>query len=316
MRAWLAPALLLAACTGESALPTVDPGDPPVPGNGVANRIQLDGARAYGSVLVVPEVVTETAAFVVVHPFADGAPVRDDYTAAAFVPAGVSRDVRLLLDAPVSEGEPMIVMLHADVNRDGRFQFGDGTPPPDVPVIEGDTLVALRMAAPTPSEPTREDILASPALNAAKADTYRERAGFRADPAEARLRAVVHAYMHAVERPDRAVEHFDAFSDGAIVHDFPSGPIATRAAYDAFLKGPLSDIQGTAHEIETFTYQAVGDGTYRLAFDVDWDGLSPEGRRMRAVTRHSWALEDRGGDWPVIRRVAVEIAEPFTTLDD
>ena len=94
MRAVLASAacaVLLASCQqsgGEEPAATPTDEAQIELGNGEFNVIEIDGLARDGDSLVVPSVTVADASFVVMHPFRNGAPVRDEYVAATLVDAG------------------------------------------------------------------------------------------------------------------------------------------------------------------------------------------------------------------------------------
>jgi len=119
-----------------------------VTGNGENNFIILEGASREGSTFSFPEVTIDKDGFLVIHPFKDGKPVQTEYVGAVPVAAGTHKDVAITIDRDISSGENFIIMLHYDMNTDKIFDFNDGVTVPDVPVFEGQTLVALRYKVP------------------------------------------------------------------------------------------------------------------------------------------------------------------------
>lgn len=120
-------------------------------GNGERNAIVTDGITRRGSVFTVPNVKIERDGFLVMHPFRDGAPVRDEYVGATAVQGGSNDTVAIDVGAAPSAGDMFIIMLHFDMNDDGVFDFGDGVTVPDAPAFEGARLIAHPIAAPAES---------------------------------------------------------------------------------------------------------------------------------------------------------------------
>lgn len=121
-------------------------------GNGEANSITVEGITRAGSVFTVPAVTIERAGFLVMHPFRDGEPVRDEYTGATPVAAGTTQGVEIDVGNAPAEGDMFIIMLHNDMNDDGAFDFGNGQDNvPDAPTFEGEMLIAHPIAAPADS---------------------------------------------------------------------------------------------------------------------------------------------------------------------
>ncbi|MCK0127165.1 hypothetical protein [Erythrobacter sp. F6033] len=153
----LAGATIVAACqpqadTAEPA-PEHEAVDLPDPaevtlGNGDENSIAVAGITRTGSTFTVPEVVIERAGWLVMHPFRDGAPVRNEYVGATLLPAGANTDVVIDVGDVPAAGDMFIIMLHGDMNEDGIFDFGDGETVPDAPIFEGNLMIAHPIPAP------------------------------------------------------------------------------------------------------------------------------------------------------------------------
>lgn len=131
----------------EAAAPAVDESQITL-GNGEKNSITTEGITRSGATFTIPELTIERAGFLVMHPFRDGEPVRNEYVGAQAVAAGTSENVTIDVSDDPAEGDMYIVMLHFDMNEDGMFDFGDGETVPDAPALEGTTLIAHPIAAP------------------------------------------------------------------------------------------------------------------------------------------------------------------------
>lgn len=142
--------LVLGGCaTDQSQEDRMDEVPPQIVlGNGEYNKVQLQGATRNGSVMTFPSVTIARDGFVVMHPFRDEKPVRNEYVGATLVRAGTTSNVTVDVGAVPQTGQNFIVMLHNDMNSDGVFDFGDGVTVPDEPTFEGNRLVALPFAAP------------------------------------------------------------------------------------------------------------------------------------------------------------------------
>lgn len=117
-------------------------------GNGEANRIELEGARLYGAVLTIPKVFIDTDGFLVVHPVANGQFSHAEYLGATYIREGETRRVGVDLRPVAEPGDRLVIMLYRDTDRDQVFDFVGGVTKPDAPLIEGNTLVALRWQVP------------------------------------------------------------------------------------------------------------------------------------------------------------------------
>lgn len=324
-RAITSPIFMAFALISLAACQTIKTPDPTsakfdkskiVLGNGDDNAIEMDGVERVGPTFIIPSVTAATDSFLVLHPFKDGKPVRVDYVAAMPVKAGETKDVHITAENAPETGEPYILMLHRDVNKDGVFDFGDGVTVSDAPIFEGYTMIAAKISAPEPSGVTPDIIRASAAQNAQLAANYNERADYRENATANRVKAIAHQWMASAE---------DAGAYGASARDlfapefqinFPSGPITTAQGLTDWLRGPAAQFAATRHVLSSMTIAKVADQRYRLDMDVSWDGLTSEDKRMSAKTRHIWYLidnEDRAET--LIETIDVVIEEPFAPAE-
>ena len=156
--ALLLAAAALAACetSGDATVETAAPTEAAAPtesaeagpqvqtGNGVNNYIVLDGAVRDGATFTFAKVAIDRPGWLVMHPFKDGAPVPTVYVGATLLPAGVSENVSITIDAEPASGDMFVTMLHYDMDQDGVFDFDGTMTPPDAAVFENGVLVALR----------------------------------------------------------------------------------------------------------------------------------------------------------------------------
>ncbi len=119
-------------------------------GNGSDNWILLEGASREGPTLTIPEVKINGNGWLVLHPFEDGKPNGSIYVGHTYVPDGVSRDVAVTVDRPVSAGDMFIVMLHRDVNENQAFDFVfiEENKVVDEAVFEGSVMIGHAYPAP------------------------------------------------------------------------------------------------------------------------------------------------------------------------
>lgn len=312
--------LAVLALTACQTIP--EPGDPDfdpakiVLGNGDQNRIETDGLKRSGPTFIVTEVEAAHDSFLVLHPFRDGKPVRDDYVSASFVPAGTQNDVILTTETVPETDAAFIIMLHRDVDMDGLFDFGDGVTVPDAPVFEGYTMIASQITAPESDPVTPAIIRQSAAQNAQLAANYMERSEYRSDRVPQRIKAIAHKWMSIAEAPKaQSGKARDLFANEFQIN-FPSGPITTDQGLSDWLSGPASQPDATRHVLSDMRIETVAPDRYRLDMTVDWNGLMPDGGRMTAQTAHSWYLIDgEGRDHPVIETVDVTIVAPFAPTE-
>jgi hypothetical protein len=121
------------------------------PGNGEHNWIITEDATRDGAVFTFSEVKIDGPGWLVMHPFADGQPVRDVYVGHTYLSAGLHENVEIEVDEAPDTGTYFTVMLHSDVDDDQHFDFvfvEDGINVEDRAVFEGNIIIAHRIAAP------------------------------------------------------------------------------------------------------------------------------------------------------------------------
>lgn len=283
-------------------------------GNGIANRIDLANLSRNGPSLMIAEVVAAQDSFLVLHPFSDGVPVQTDYVGATRVPKGSNTNVAVRLDTTPDARTPLIIMLHADVNGDGIFQFGDGVTVPDAPVFEDMTLIAIPMQVPDATPVTPAIIRASAKENADKAANFTERAAYRENPLASRSRALANHYLAIVEGEGQTTEAIEnLFAPGFLIN-FSSGPIDTIEGFEAWLQGPAATVSAARHVLHDVTVTPIDPIRHELTMVMTWDGLLPTGGRMTAKTQHDWIIQDTGHTL-LIERIDVEVLEPFVPTE-
>lgn len=134
----------LAGCQTPVTAPQITYGD------GQANWIRTEGLTRSGATLTFKEVQIDGNGWLVLHPFKNGRPVGEIYSAASFVGDGKNLDVEITLEEVPTAGEMFLVMLHRDVNenREFDFVFVDERNVLDKAVFEGMTMIAHPIAAP------------------------------------------------------------------------------------------------------------------------------------------------------------------------
>ncbi len=97
---------------------------------GVAVSDQTAGGA--GNTVVIDSVVYDGGGFIAVHEANGVGDVGGVVGVSAYLPAGASADVLVVLSRPVDDGETLFAMLHRDDNGDGAYTF----PGPDGPVVD------------------------------------------------------------------------------------------------------------------------------------------------------------------------------------
>jgi hypothetical protein len=113
-------------------------------GNGVKNMIMAEGVAQSGSTFTFSEVVIDGNGWLVLHPFADGKPVPNEYVGVTYLTSGKHQNVDVKVDRAPKSGEWYVVMLHRDVNENRKFDFNDGVNVVDAPVFEGKKMISMR----------------------------------------------------------------------------------------------------------------------------------------------------------------------------
>ena len=167
---YLGAATLLALASSVSAQ---DEDTPPAItlGNGEVNWIVVEGVersadatyteqritsgsaavrRGDGATLTFSEVQIDGDGWLVLHPFIEGRPNGDWVAGYTFVESGTNEDVAVTINPAPEPGTMFLVMLHADSNEDGVFDFVfvDDTHVEDRAVFEGNRMIAHVFAVP------------------------------------------------------------------------------------------------------------------------------------------------------------------------
>ena len=150
MRSLTASCTLLALAVTLVACETPPPASEINLGDGTANWIRTEGLTRSGATLTFKEVQIDGNGWLVLHPFKDGRPVGEIYSAASYVRDGKNLDVEITLESAPASGEMFLVMLHRDVNenREFDFVFVDERNVLDKAIFEGMTMIAHPIAAP------------------------------------------------------------------------------------------------------------------------------------------------------------------------
>ncbi len=112
-------------------------------GNGEANWIITEGASRDGSTFVFREAHIAGNGWLVMHPFENGRPNGKVVAGFSPLPDGTSKEVAITVDPAPAAGDRYIVMLHADANSNGEFDFVfvNEREVVDAAVFEGSTMI-------------------------------------------------------------------------------------------------------------------------------------------------------------------------------
>jgi hypothetical protein len=261
-----------------------------VTGNGERNYIVLEGASRVGATFTFPEVVIDKNGWLVMHPFKDGAPVQTVYVGATYVPAGESRDVAITIDRKPMTGEMFIVMLHYDVNDDQVFDFNDGITVPDVPVFEGNTLVALRYE--TPPEMAEAPEVSDDDIRI----NYRRHAAL----------TQLHRWWQLYENDAVSIENqLDILAEEVFLKS-GLGEATGHEAYRARVEA-LPDNWENAHFLETVDISFVDDTTTAVNATITYlnKGMMEDGSVRQAEVFYTTSLMTEDGLLPKFTRVEI-----------
>lgn len=103
--------------------------------------VDASGTTSEGNTITVPSVTLPQSGFVVVHAMLDGQPVVPASIGHTAVEAGTTENVSVDLSYAPESGESYMVMLHADTNNNGEYEFGEGSTDVDTPVMMNGEIV-------------------------------------------------------------------------------------------------------------------------------------------------------------------------------
>ena len=98
-----------------------------------------------GTLVSVDSVVAIENGWLVIHADANGKP--GSVLGRTAVPAGMTENVIVVLDEPLTDSATLWAMLHVDKGEVGTYEFPDG---PDVPATDGSAIVLAPFAASVP----------------------------------------------------------------------------------------------------------------------------------------------------------------------
>ena len=128
-----------------------------------------------------------------------------------------------------------------------------------------------------------------------------------------RLKSVLHYWLAIIEDPKRDAAPVREILAEDFVLNFSSGPITSYEGYEAWLKGPGSQVSASTHSVTDFDFEQLGEGIYRMNATLDWQGILPNGNEMVARTRHTWTVEDDPSErFARIKTVDVDLLVPFS----
>lgn len=103
--------------------------------------VDTSGVMSEASTITVPSVTISQPGFVVVHAMLDGQPVVPASLGHTMVEAGMTEDVMIDLSYAPVPAESYTVMLHADTNGNGVYEFGEGSTDVDTPIMKDGAIV-------------------------------------------------------------------------------------------------------------------------------------------------------------------------------
>lgn len=130
--------------------------------------------------------------------------------------------------------------------------------------------------------------------------------------AENRALSVVHYWLAIIEAPARDPEPArEILSDGFSLN-FTSGAITDFDGFRTWLAGTGSSVSASMHDIRNVSVKAADDMGISVSMDFNWFGITPDGTRLIAETRHNWTLtNDVSERFARIKAMDVELVTPF-----
>lgn len=124
--------------------------------------------------------------------------------------------------------------------------------------------------------------------------------------------ATVHYYLSLVEDPARDPEPFQEVLAEGFSLNFPDGAVSDFDGFKTWLAGPGSSVTASTHKLAQFEITGGTDESFSAAITFDWAGITADGTRLVAKTRHNWDFtNDVTERFARLKTMNVEILEPF-----
>lgn len=126
-------------------------------------------------------------------------------------------------------------------------------------------------------------------------NTLVARSGCAATPAAAsahRVRAAVHYFIALVENPARDPILFREVLGATFKLDYTPSPMTELAAVDAWVKGALSSVVASEHDIHAIDVEPIGNGRMTAQVRMTSQALFPDGSGAISRNTQRWTLSD------------------------
>ena len=123
---------------------------------------------------------------------------------------------------------------------------------------------------------------------------------------DGRARSAVHYFIALVENPARDPAPFrELLGDRFSLHYTPT-PMTDLEALDAWVKGALSSVVASEHDIHAIDVRDLGDGRFAVEVCMTSQALFPDGSGAISRNTQNWTIVDRGERFARIEEILID----------
>jgi hypothetical protein len=132
-----------------------------------------------------------------------------------------------------------------------------------------------------------------------------------------RAKSLMHYWLANMELLDGNVTPFkELLTDDLLLNFTTSGQINSIEKLEVWLNDAPKQLSQSSHHPENFSIKQILENEYKMTVEFDWYGITKDGKKMTARTKHIWYLIDNINDrFAKIKRIDVMQIEPFKTIE-
>ncbi len=131
-----------------------------------------------------------------------------------------------------------------------------------------------------------------------------------------RAKSVLYNWLSNIEKADGNPEHFLQLMANDFKVDFGNGKIiTTNEALANWVKTTAASVKWSHHYPNNFDIKEIEKDLYEFKVRFEWQGETLDGQFLKAITLHTWLLEDdKTTSSAKIKQINVAYEQPFTKI--
>ncbi|WP_109829304.1 alpha/beta fold hydrolase [Reichenbachiella versicolor] len=114
---------------------------------------------------------------------------------------------------------------------------------------------------------------------------------------ENRAKSLMHYWLANMESLDGKVAPFEELlAEGFTLNFSTSDPINTVEGLEKWLNGSPLQLKESSHSPKNFSIKTIVENEYEMSVEFEWEGVTKEDTRLKAVTKHTWYIVDNPND--------------------